>query len=195
MTHIAQRSGQAIPGYPPGNVFQTPTQWNIKRSFTNMTIKDAWGNKVFKAVYELGWGMKLNFEDLRTGQTIAHIRQRVRFFRRPIYEIVMGGLPFASVKQELSFFKKTFSINGPGLGGPITVDVDWLTHTYQFRSGNAIIAEVHRRCVVWIDTCTVDIIPGVDVVFILACCIIIHNELRRARKRKQIMLMNAIMLH
>ncbi|KAI1715193.1 LURP-one-related domain-containing protein [Ditylenchus destructor] len=177
MAHIAQPWQHANPGYPPGKVFQVPTQWNIKQSFigADMTIKDAWGNQVFKAVYELAWGMKLNFMDLRTGEMIGHIRHRIRLFGLQKYEIVMGGLPFASVKQEPSFLKNTFSINAPGLGGPITVQGDWFAHTYQFCRGNTVIAEVHKRFVAWTDTYTVDIMPGMDVVFILACCIIIDK--------------------
>ncbi|KAI1731469.1 LURP-one-related domain-containing protein [Ditylenchus destructor] len=163
--------------YPLGKVFQIPTRWVVKQSFffSDMTIKDAWGNKVFKAIERFGWTMKLDFVDLRTGKTICRIKGQCVFCSLPKYDIFVDGTRFASVQMISNCCTNKFSIRTRGTSGPITVRGDWMDHSYEFRRGNVIIADVRRNFFSLTDSYTVDVQPGVDVIFILACCIIIDK--------------------
>ncbi|KAI1707349.1 LURP-one-related domain-containing protein [Ditylenchus destructor] len=173
---VAVKESQERKAYPLGKVFQVPTRWGIKETFLwgDMTITDAWGNEVFKAVSNVfGFTRQLNFMDLRTGEHIAYIKQRALTLL-PKYDIYVDGGHFASMEKEWAWTHK-FTVTAFGLVGPITVQGDWLSHSYEFCRENRVIAEVHKRFLTLTDTYSVDIQPGEDVIFILACCMIIDK--------------------
>ncbi|KAI1707056.1 LURP-one-related domain-containing protein [Ditylenchus destructor] len=174
--------------YPPGKVFDFATTWCLKQVvfWSDMVIKDAWGNEVFKAESKWSFARQLDFMDLRNGEKVAHIKQQL-MSALPKFDIVVDGNHFASVKMEWALKPKftitpgkaeRYSVNSLGIDGPITIqgDSSWLTRNYEFRCGDRIIAKVHRPFLVATDTYNVDIEPGMDVIFILACCIVIDKS-------------------
>ena len=80
--------------YPPGTVFQFPSRWRMKQSWflSDMHIEDERGNKVFKAdnIF-MSFGWNLDFYDVRTGELIAQIKQKIRFFGMPKFAIILRG--------------------------------------------------------------------------------------------------------
>ncbi|KAI1716756.1 LURP-one-related domain-containing protein [Ditylenchus destructor] len=175
--------------YPAGKVFDFPTSWCLKQIVfsTDMVIKDAWGNEVFKAESKWSLVRQLDFVDLRTGEKVAHIKQ-VQMAPLPKYDIVVDGNHFASVKRKFWAMTPKFiitpgkterySVNSLGIDEPITIqgDASLMTRRWEFCCGDRVIAKIHRPFLVATDTYNVDIEPGIDVIFILACCIVIDKS-------------------
>ncbi|KAI1696850.1 LURP-one-related domain-containing protein [Ditylenchus destructor] len=174
--------------YPPGKIFRIPSRWIITEKFWSrgdMTIKDQWGNKVFKAVGGLCARRKLSFVDLRTGQNVANIKERFLSWNIR-YDIFVDGSHFGSVKENDGCCGTNYCIKS--ILDTITVIGDCADSSFEFCRGNKVIAEMHKRPLTFTDTYAVGIRPEEDVVFILACCVAIDkcvDKKEERRKRQQ----------
>uniref|UniRef100_A0A915CT37 Uncharacterized protein n=1 Tax=Ditylenchus dipsaci TaxID=166011 RepID=A0A915CT37_9BILA len=161
--------------YPPGTIFQFPSRWIMQQSWlwSDMNIKDEWGNKVFHAENQIfSIGYKLNFTDVRTGEEIAYIQQRIHL-GMPKFTIFVRGAEYGVVHQKFTFLTKKFSIDT--VNGPLSVSGDWTAHSFVFNRGQQLVATASREFFAIRDTYAVEIQPGEDVIFILACCIVIDK--------------------
>ncbi|KAI1693767.1 hypothetical protein Ddc_22543 [Ditylenchus destructor] len=165
--------------YPAGKVFTTRTSWQIRQvSFLgDMIIRDAGGAPVFKAVSEWGDLKDLSFVDMRIGRSVARIEDEWRCCAPLKYQIFLDGGNYGSVEMDKCCFRTNFYIESRD--GPIDIIGDfWIlseTMSYDFVRENQQIAQVRKRANAVRDTYNVDIEPGEDVVFILACCVIIDK--------------------
>ncbi|KAI1697046.1 hypothetical protein DdX_18729 [Ditylenchus destructor] len=161
--------------YPAGKVFTTRTSWQIRQvSFLgDMMIRDAGGAPVFKAVSEWGDLKDLSFVDMRIGRSVARIEDEWRCCAPLKYQIFMDGSNYGSVEMDRYCFRTNFYIESRT--GPIDIIGDFWTMSYDFVRENQKIAQVRKRANAVRDTYNVDIEPGEDVVFILACCVIIDK--------------------
>jgi len=138
-----------------------------------MHIKDEWGNDVFYAnAKSYSLTRHLGFIDLRTGIEIASIKEKLHL-GMPKFNIIIGGVKFATVSQKFTLLHPKFVVQA--LNGTTTITGDWTAHSFTFQRGNRLVASVSKEGCSSSDTYHVTIQPGEDVIFILACCIIIDK--------------------
>jgi len=179
--------------YPPGRIFHFPTKWTVKQSFlwADMSIMDEWGNEVFKAetkVFSLS--DELQFFDKRNGQGLAELDKNLLSSIIDTKWFSVGPTTLASIsrmvastlddrvmaKKKFTLIKPEFSIETTQhAGSPISITGNWHEHDYVFHRDNVPIATVHKKFLTMRDTYIVEIQPNVDVMFILACCVVIDK--------------------
>lgn len=161
--------------YGDGTIFNVPSRWVIKQAWgwSDMHIRDEWGNEIFYAdAKSYSLTRNLGFTDLRTGIEIARIKEKLKF-GMPKYGIWVGPTQIGTVSQKFTFVNPKFVVQG--VNGPIIITGDWSAHAFTFQRGNQVIATVSKVGYTATDTYGVLIQPGEDVIFILACCIIIDK--------------------
>lgn len=138
-----------------------------------MYIKDEWGNDVFYAdAKQYSMTNNLGFTDLRTGLQIGYIKEKLKL-GMPKYAIYLGGLEVGTVSQKFTLLNPKFVVQS--MSGSITITGNWTAHSFVFHRGMREVAKVYRDAYSATDTYFVSIQPGEDVIFILACCIIIDK--------------------
>jgi uncharacterized protein YxjI len=166
---------QTFVTYGDGTVFAVPSKWCIKQAWgwSDMYIKDEWGNDVFYAdAKSYSMTRNLGFTDLRTGLQIAYIKEKLKL-GMPKFGIWTGGTEIATVTQKFTLLSPKFIVQS--LSGAISISGDWTAHSFTFQRGNRCVATVAKDFHSYADTYWVTIQPGEDVIFILACCIIIDK--------------------
>lgn len=161
--------------YGDGTIFNVPSRWTIKQvwGWSDMYIKDEWGNDVFYAdAKNYAYTQNLGFTDLRTGIQIAYIREKLKL-GMPKFSIYQGSSETGTISQKLTLINPKFTVQS--LSGTITIHGNWTAHSFTFSRGMRQIAKVHRDGCSGTDTYYVSIQPGEDVIFILACCIVIDK--------------------
>jgi uncharacterized protein YxjI len=147
--------------------------WSLGADFT---IKDAAGqDRFFVDGKALSLGDKLSFQDM-AGHELAFIRQKLLAWG-PTYELERNGQLVAVVKQKLwTLFRNRFTVDVDADGpSPTDLEVqgDFWDHEYTFTRAGQVVATVSKRYFSWTDTYGVDIAPGEDDIFILACTVIV----------------------
>ena len=166
---------QTFVTYGDGTVFVVPSKWCIKQAWgwNDMYIKDEWGNDVFYAdAKSYTMTRNLGFTDLRTGLQIAYIKEKLKL-GMPKFGVWVGGNEIATVSQKFTLLAPKFIVQS--LSGAISISGDWTAHSFTFQRGNRVVATVSKDYHSCSDTYWVSIQPGEDVIFILACCIIIDK--------------------
>ncbi|NVJ61912.1 MAG: LURP-one-related family protein [Gammaproteobacteria bacterium] len=125
------------------------------------------------------WGDKLSFQTIE-GEELAFINQKLLSFR-PKYEILIGGTPFAELKQEFSWFSKKFTLDVPG-PNDYTIDGSFWQHEYKFTRRNKQVAEISKELWGWSDTYGVRINDNENEVAILCSCIVIDQILEKEER-------------
>ncbi len=135
-------------------------------------IQDEHGREAFFVDGKMfTFGKQLSFQTMDR-QELCFIRQQV-FAWGPTYEIYRNGQLYASVKKKLfTFFNCTFEIDIPG-PYDIVAEGDFTDHEYRFIQAPNYIAHISKQWFTWGDTYGVDIAPGQDDVFLLACTVVI----------------------
>jgi len=145
-------------------------------------IKDEWGNEVFSAKnHVFSFGHKLDFIDLRTGQQIAYIEQKVLTLM-PKYTIYLGNTRYAEMKQKFTWLSPKFEVHTND--GLVIIKGNWTDFEYTFERNGQIIATASRKIFTIRDTYCVTIQPGEDVIFILSCCFIIEKVSEDKRRQR-----------
>ncbi|KAI1708001.1 hypothetical protein Ddc_14567 [Ditylenchus destructor] len=179
-THARQSLASILETFQP--MTQNPpvsTRWEIKevRGSSERTIKDSSDNEIFKTRSRFRDMATLSIVNLRNGRTAAEMKEKMGSG----YDVYTDGVFLGNIKEKRNFFSMSFRIELPNSPEAIIVKKD--NRSYEFSSGNKVIAEMRKHP----DTCTVNIHPRQDVIFILACCVTIgmyHEGARRKQSRE-----------
>lgn len=138
----------------------------------SFSIKDENENDVFTVEGQVfSFGDKLSFQDMG-GNEIFFIKQKITFFGNT-YEIYQNGELYGVLTKELlTFFNCRFNIETSNYGN-IEVEGDFTDHEYSFSKNGRTIASISKQWFSWTDSYGIDIAPGENEAFILACVVII----------------------
>lgn len=78
------------------------------------------------------------------------------------------------IHQKFTLLNPKFHVKSK-YGHDMVIHGDWLTRAFQFTKHNRCVANVVKEGFAMTDTYSVSIQPGEDVIFILACCIIVDK--------------------
>jgi len=146
--------------------------WSWKDEFS---IADGDGNICFYVEgAAFSWGDKLSFQDSNRNE-LAFINQEI-FSWKPRYQITKGGLFFAEIVKEWSWFKKEFTLDVPG-PNDYTIEGSFWDHEFVFSRAGRTIANVSKKLWSWSHEYGVEIVDGEDDVAILCACIVIDQVL------------------
>jgi uncharacterized protein YxjI len=136
-------------------------------------IRDESGRDVFYVDGKVfSFGDKLSFRDVRSGQELAMIDQKMLSIG-PTYEIYRGGRVAAVVKKKLfTLFRNKFTVDVPG-PDDLEAQGDFINKDYTFTRGRRTVAEVSKKWFRMSDTYGIDVAPGEDDVLILASAVVI----------------------
>ena len=161
--------------------YPTSTRWMMKQAWpwSDMDIEDEAGNVAFRAESKpLGLRWDLNFLDAGNREVIGQIQQNLQFgffrFGMPEFVILIDGAEYATVKKRFSLPAHKFDIFTVD-GDSISVIGDFLAHEFRFERAGQTVAQVSKVWVSLRDIYTANIMPGENVLFILACCIAIDK--------------------
>jgi uncharacterized protein YxjI len=142
--------------------------WSLRERFN---IQNDLGEDVGyleKAI--MAWGDTLVFYDV-AGKQVATIKQRMLSWR-PTYDIETAAGTSTLEEQRHFLARATFTIATPS--GNLGIEGDWSQHEYFVTNGHAsTIATVSKQWWTWTDTFGVEILPGEDVVLILAATVVV----------------------
>ena len=172
---VGVSASTTVVSYGAGTIFAVPSRWTIKQAWgwSDMYIKDEWDNDVFYAdAKSYSMTRNLGFTDLRTGIQIAYIKEKLKL-GMPKFGIWGGGVEVGTVSQKFTLLNPKFTVQANT--GSITITGDWTAHSFAFQRGHRLVANVSKDGCNSTDTYRVTIQPGEDVIFILACCIIIDK--------------------
>ena len=136
-------------------------------------IRDESGRDAFYVDGKVfSFGDKLSFRDVRSGQEVALIDQKMLAIG-PTYEIYRGGKVAAVVKKKLfTLFRNKFTVDVPG-PDDLEAQGDFINKDYTFTRGRRTVAEVSKEWFRISDTYGIDVAPGEDDVLILASAVVI----------------------
>jgi len=154
--------------------------WSLTEAFV---VRDDAGQPVFEVRGKFFHiGDDLVMFDIRTGQELVHIKQRVLSLL-PHYEIYRNGQLWASMHEQFRLFGERFKIEGAN-GMIFHVDGDIWNWNFSVSDDNGnLLAQIGRQFSLFRDSYAVDVAQGVDAPFVIALAIVIdmvreHHERR-----------------
>jgi len=161
-------------------VFQYPMRYLLKQKMFSLTggmnIQDVSGRDIFNvkgSFFSIGTNMA--FIDNFTGLALASIHQVIRL-GMPHYEIFRMGQLFAVVKKKFTLLSNKFEIDFQNpQNGNIHVEGDFMAYNFQFTRQGRLVARVTQEFCTFVNSYGVEIQPGEDNIFILACAVIIEK--------------------
>ena len=154
--------------------------WSLTEAFV---VRDDAGQPVFEVRGKFFHiGDDLVMFDIRTGQELVHIKQRVLSLL-PHYEIYRNGQLWASMHEQFRLFGERFKIEGAN-GMTFHVDGDIWNWNFSVSDDNGnLLAQIGRQFSLFRDSYAVDVAQGVDAPFVIALAIVIdmvreHHERR-----------------
>ncbi len=154
--------------------------WSLTEAFV---VRDDAGQPVFEVRGKFFHiGDDLVMFDIRTGQELVHIKQRVLSLL-PHYEIYRNGQLWASMHEQFRLFGERFKIAGAN-GMTFHVDGDIWNWNFSVSDDNGnLLAQIGRQFSLFRDSYAVDVAQGVDAPFVIALAIVIdmvreHHERR-----------------
>jgi uncharacterized protein YxjI len=154
--------------------------WSLTEAFV---VRDDAGQPVFEVRGKFFHiGDDLVMFDIRTGQELVHIKQRVLSLL-PHYEIYRNGQLWASMHEQFRLFGERFKIEGAN-GMTFHVDGDIWNWNFSVSDDNGnLLAQIGRQFSLFRDSYAVDVAQGVDAPFVIALAIVIdmvreHHEHR-----------------
>lgn len=152
--------------------------WSLTEAFL---VRDDAGQPVFEIRGKFFHiGDDLVMFDVRTGQELVHIKQRVLSLL-PHYEIYRNGQLWASMHEQFRLFGERFKIQGDN-GMVFHVDGDIWNWNFSVSDNNGnLLAQIGRQFSIFRDSYAVDVAQGVDAPFVIALAIVIdmireHHE-------------------
>ena len=155
--------------------------WSLTEAFL---VRDDAGQPVFEIRGKFFHiGDDLVMFDIRTGQELVHIKQRV-ISLLPHYEIYRGGQHWASMHEQFRLFGERFKIEG-GNGMTFHVDGDIWNWNFSVSDdyGN-LLAQIGRQFSLFRDSYAVEVAQGVDAPFVISLAIVI-DMVREHHERKE----------
>ena len=154
--------------------------WSLTEAFV---VRDDTGQPVFEVRGKFFHiGDDLVMFDIRTGQELVHIKQRLLSLL-PHYEIYRNGQLWASMHEQFRLFGERFKIEGAN-GMIFHVDGDIWNWNFSVSDDNGnLLAQIGRQFSLFRDSYAVDVAQGVDAPFVIALAIVIdmvreHHERR-----------------
>ncbi len=154
--------------------------WSLTEAFV---VRDDAGQPVFEVRGKFFHiGDDLVMFDIRTGQELVHIKQRLLSLL-PHYEIYRNGQLWASMHEQFRLFGERFKIEGAN-GMIFHVDGDIWNWNFSVSDDNGnLLAQIGRQFSLFRDSYAVDVAQGVDAPFVIALAIVIdmvreHHERR-----------------
>ena len=154
--------------------------WSLTEAFV---VRDDAGQPVFEVRGKFFHiGDDLVMFDIRTGQELVHIKQRVLSLL-PHYEIYRNGQLWASMHEQFRLFGERFKIAGAN-GMTFHVDGDIWNWNFSVSDDNGnLLTQIGRQFSLFRDSYAVDVAQGVDAPFVIALAIVIdmvreHHERR-----------------
>lgn len=154
--------------------------WSLTEAFA---VRDDAGQPVFEVRGKFFHiGDDLVMFDIRTGQELVHIKQRLLSLL-PHYEIYRNGQLWASMHEQFRLFGERFKIGGAN-GMIFHVDGDIWNWNFSVSDDNGnLLAQIGRQFSLFRDSYAVDVAQGVDAPFVIALAIVIdmvreHHERR-----------------
>ena len=154
--------------------------WSLTEAFV---VRDDAGQPVFEVRGKFFHiGDDLVMFDIRTGQELVHIKQRLLSLL-PHYEIYRNGQLWASMHEQFGLFGERFKIEGAN-GMIFHVDGDIWNWNFSVSDDNGnLLAQIGRQFSLFRDSYAVDVAQGVDAPFVIALAIVIdmvreHHERR-----------------
>jgi len=141
-----------------------------------LEVKDAFGNFMFifrGQVFTLG--TKMDIQDFRTGVYIGAISQQVRLGMHH-FKIYIGDGHKATMKMRFSLEIPKYRIEEMN-GGVIEVEGNWSSYDFIFSRNGGIIAVVSKEFFTG-GKYGIEIVPGEDVLLILAATVILDKSLQ-----------------
>ena len=121
------------------------------------TVKDINGNDRYFVEGEVfSFGKKLHVYDAHHFER-AYIKQELLTWM-PRYSVYTNGVQIAQVKQEFTFFRSKYTIDGPGW----QVEGDFFSHEYQITKSGRVIATISKEWMTWGDSYELDIADDVN---------------------------------
>jgi len=154
--------------------------WSLTEAFV---VRDDTGQPVFEVRGKFFHiGDDLVMFDIRTGQELVHIKQRLLSLL-PHYEIYRNGQLWASMHEQFRLFGERFKIAGAN-GMIFHVDGDIWNWNFSVSDDNGnLLAQIGRQFSLFRDSYAVEVAQGVDAPFVVALAIVIdmvreHHERR-----------------
>ena len=154
--------------------------WSLTEAFV---VRDDAGQPVFEVRGKFFHiGDDLVMFDIRTGQELVHIKQRLLSLL-PHYEIYRNGQLWASMHEQFRLFGERFKIEGAN-GMIFHVDGDIWNWNFSVSDDNGnLLAQIGRQFSLFRDSYAVEVAQGVDAPFVVALAIVIdmvreHHERR-----------------
>ena len=113
------------------------------------------------------WGKKLHIYDAHN-QEVAFIQQKLMTFL-PCYCIYRNGAEVAKIRKEFTFFRPTYTVEGPNW----EVRGHFWEHDYQVTKQGRPIVTIEKEWMTWGDSYMLDIADPADAVMALATVITI----------------------
>ena len=121
------------------------------------TVKDINGNDRYFVEGEVfSFGKKLHVYDAHHFER-AYIKQELLTWM-PRYSVYTNGTQIAQVKQEFTFFRSKYTIDGPGW----QVEGDFFSHEYRITKSGRVIATISKEWMTWGDSYELDIADDVN---------------------------------
>ena len=148
----------------------------------NFEITDAQNRPVYQVKGEVfSWGDKLSFQNA-SGAELAFIAQRV-FSWGKAYEVHVGGVLFAEILKEFTFFSDKYTVDVPGPNDYV-VEGDFWDHEYSFLRGGRVVAQVSKAFFSWGDTYGIEMSSGSEDLPVLATAVVIDLVNQAERRRR-----------
>lgn len=113
----------------------------------HFSVKDRQGRDCYLVEGKLfSWGKKLHVFD-QSGKEVLYIEQRLWKWL-PTYVLFIEGKEAAVVKQEFSFFKPRYTIEGPNW----RMEGSFGAHQYQIKESGKVIADISKGWFTWGDS-------------------------------------------
>ena len=140
------------------------------------TIKDANGTDCYFVEGEIfSLGKKFHVYD-HAHQEKAYIQQELLTWM-PRYSVYSDGVQVAQIKQEFSFFRQKFIIEGPHW----EVIGDFFDHEYQITASGRVIATISKEWMTWGDSYELDIVHAGDEITALAVVLAIDAVIEQSK--------------
>src|SRR5436309_11349934 len=159
--------------------------WSLTEAFV---VRDDTDQPVFEVRGKFFHiGDDLVMFDIRTGQELVHIKQRVLSLL-PHYEIYRNGQLWATMHEQFRLFGERFKVEGDnGMVFHVNGDIWRWNFTVSDDYGN-MLAQIGRQFSIFRDSYAVDVAANVDAPFIIALAIVIemvkeHHEQKEQRER------------
>ncbi len=142
-------------------------------------VYDENSNVVFNVQSEIfSFGAKLHLCNA-AGMELYYIKQNFSLFLKK-YEIYTGNSLYATVQQELSFFRPRLAISS--IYGDHEIEGDFFHFDFEIKRLGMLVGSVHKKWLSWGDSYELYIPDGSDAAFFVALVIAVdncvHNENR-----------------